>query len=102
MVDKLLTAASESTTEHVNVMQSAIPLHQPSAASLNSDDSSKDLIYHPSTTSLHSDDSSTGPLCHFSTVSFSYFSSQSDCTLSTLPARPSPPLPIQMKRPKKV
>ena len=41
---QLLTAASESKTEHVNVMHSAIPLHQPSVASLNSDDSSSDLI----------------------------------------------------------
>ena len=45
MVDKLLTAASKSTTEHVNVMHSTIPLHQSSATSLNSNDSSSDLIY---------------------------------------------------------
>ena len=44
MVDKFLTAVSESTKEH----HSAIPLHQPSAASLNSDNSSSDLICHPS------------------------------------------------------
>ena len=63
-------------------MHSAIPLHQPSAASLNSDGSSSDLICHPSTTSLYSDDSSTGPLCHPSTMSFCHSSSQDHiCTI---------------------
>ena len=49
-------------------MHPAIPLHQSSAASSNSEDCSSDLICHPSTASLHSDDSSTSPLCHPSTV----------------------------------
>jgi len=62
MVDEL-TTASESTTEHVDFLHCAIPLHQPSAAFLNSDGSSSDLICHPLTALSHNNNSSTGPFC---------------------------------------
>ena len=53
MVDELLSAA---ITEYA-IMNSTIPLCQPSATSMHSDNSSSFMIFHSLTASLHSNNS---------------------------------------------
>ena len=96
MVDELLSAVTTEDT----VINSTIPLCQPSATSLHSDNSSS-IMCHSSTASLQSNETSNG---HPSTMSFCHSSTDDICDASAVdlcysPDIPSPP--TQMKKHKK-